>query len=88
MVAERSDRLRKRPEVIRYHFLAVGEKSIHVGLSHAGLAKAAKNDNIVAVYLSDVVTKRIQKVDLVKFLDWWRENYQDPKARYVEDKEE
>lgn len=85
MVAERSDKLRKRPEIIRYHFLAVGEKNIHVGLSHAGLAKAAKHDNIHSVYLSDVVTKRIQKVDLNKFLEWWRHNYQDPKAKYEEE---
>ena len=85
MVAERSDKLRKRPDIIRYHFLAVGENSIHVGLSHAGLSKASKKDKITSVYLSDVVTKKIQKVDLVKFLAWWRENYQDPKAKYVEE---
>lgn len=88
MVAERSDKLRKRPDIIRYHFLAVGKTGIHVGLSHAGLVKAAKNDEITDVYLSDVVTKRIQRVDLGKFLDWWKENYQDPKAKYTEDKEE
>lgn len=84
MAKERSDRLRKRPEVIRYHFLAVGEASIHVGLSHAGLVKASKHDKIVAVYLSDVVTKRIQKVTLERFLDFWANNYQDPKAEYKE----
>lgn len=84
MVAERSDRLRKRPEIIRYHFLAVGTTSIHVGLSHAGLERAARKDPIVDVYLSDVVTKRIQRVNLNRFLDAWREHYQDPKWEYVE----
>lgn len=36
-MAERSDRLRSRPDIIRYHFLAVGEKTAHIGMSHAGL---------------------------------------------------
>jgi hypothetical protein len=81
---ERTDRLRKRPNTIRYYYLAVGEKNIHIGLSHAGLQKAAKTDNIIALYLSDVVTKKVQKITLEKFLDWWREHYQDPSAEYIE----
>lgn len=82
---ERTDRLRRRPDVIRYHYVAVGDRTVHVGLSHAGLAKAAKSDSITTVYLTDVVANRVQKVKLEKFLAWWRANYQDPNAEYKEE---
>lgn len=81
---ERMDRLRKRPRVIRYHYLAVGDKNLHVGLSHAGLSKSDKVDNISALFLTDLVTRKVQKVDVAKFLIWWRINYQNPDVEYIE----
>ncbi len=82
---ERTDRLRKRPDTIRYYYMAAGTENIHVGLSHANLQKVMAKDEIHTVFLADVVTKRVRKVDPEKFLPWWRQHYQDPQAEYVEE---
>jgi hypothetical protein len=85
--AERADRLRRRPERVRYFFLAVSDSMLHTGLSHGGLQYANNKHNITDLYLSDLVTDKVIHVTepLVDFMNRWRLHYNDPTWDYEDE---
>ena len=88
MAKTRSDLLRRRPNVIRYYFMAVtDEGTLHTGMSYGGLDRVVKNANIVSLYVSDVVTSTCFKVpeDAKLFMRRWAHNYNDPDWNYAKD---
>lgn len=74
--------LRSRPPIIRYAYVAVGEKNIHAGLAYTGLAHAMAHDNILSVHVVDLETGRNYTADPEHFSAWWRANYLNPEANY------
>jgi hypothetical protein len=87
---ERTDRLRRRPERVRYYYLAVSNTTIHTGLSHGGLQYARKNHGIEALYLSDLLTKEVIHVEepIDEFMDRWRMHYNEPEWDYAKEIED
>lgn len=83
----RTDLLRRRPENVRYHYLAVSEEHLHTGLSYGGLKYANDKYNVVKVYVSDLVTLQVIEVKepIDEFMNRWRMHYNDPKWNYAEE---
>lgn len=81
---ERSDKLRRRPETVRYFYLAVGSENLHTGMSWGGLKYVQKTDGVEGLFLSDLTTGKVTQVteDIDTFLDLWRNNYNDPTWEY------
>jgi len=91
MKGERTDKLRRRPEAVRYFFLAVSNSgSIHTGVSHGGLNYVFKNHGVEALYLADLFTEKIISVGepAKDFLARWRAHYNNPEWNYVKELEE
>lgn len=84
MALERTDKLRRRPDKVRYHYIAKSEENLHTGMSYGGLLYANKGHRVVALYLSDLVTKRVIEVTepIDDFMLRWREHYNDPDWDY------
>lgn len=83
MGANKSDLLRRRPESVRYFYMAVGGTTLHTGASYGGLQYVQKNHGIEALYLSDVVTGQTREVaDPADFMARWKDNYNDPGWSY------
>lgn len=84
---ERTDRLRRRPNAVRYYWLVVTDDKIHTGVSYGGL-DYARAKGIKALWLSDIVGNRVHKVThkIDVFMLLWRENYNNPEWDYGEEK--
>lgn len=88
MRPERTDLLRRRPNSIRYFFLAVSSTgTLHTGMSHAGLEAVVKDRGVDTIYLGDTVTSKVFKVKETaeEFLELWRMHYNDVKWSYSEE---
>lgn len=87
MKGERSDRLRRRPESVRYFYLAVSNTQIHTGVSYGGLDYVVKNHGIVHLFLADLVTMTITEVKepVADFMAKWRLNYNVPLWDYAKE---
>ena len=87
MIGERKDRLRRRPETIRYFFLAVSNTTVHTGVSWGGLDYVHKTHGVVGLFLSDLTngttTQVKEPVDV--FMARWRLNYNNPGWDYQEE---
>lgn len=90
MKGERTDKLRRRPDKVRYFYLAVSKKTLHTGMSHGGLHYVEKNHTVVALYLSDLVTKTVMEVKepILEFMNRWRLNYNNPAWDYAKEIED
>jgi hypothetical protein len=86
----RTDKLRRRPEKVRYHYLAVSTTKLHTGISYGGLDYVEKNHGVEELYLSDLLTKKITKIEepIEDFMNRWRMHYDDPKWNYEKEIEE
>ena len=82
---ERSDILRRRPNIVRYCYLAVSPETLHSGMSWGGLHYARKNHTITDIYLSDLKTMKVHRVteDVNSFMEMWRANYNNPAWEYL-----
>ncbi len=87
---ERTDRLRRRPDKVRYYYLAVSNKTLHTGMSHGGLSYVENNHTVVALYISDLLNKTVIEVTepISDFMDRWRGNYNNPAWDYAKDIED
>ena len=87
MKGERTDRLRRRPTVIRYFFLAVSHTTIHTGVSYGGLDYAHSHHGVASLYLADLLTEKVVQVTepIEDFMARWRAHYNDPDWDYVRD---
>lgn len=85
MALERSDRLRRRPENVRYFYLAVSNTTLHTGVSYGGLDYVRKNHGVKELYLSDLQTGNVFRVNepIDDFMLKWREHYNDPEWMYI-----
>lgn len=80
-----ADQLRRRPDQIRYHYLAVGKLDIHTGCSFGGLQYCNRQDGpLEAIYLTDLKNKVAYEIpeSLNEFLDRWRKHYDNPSWDY------
>ena len=86
---ERSDRLRRRPEKIRYFYLAVSRTTLHTGMSYGGLDYVLKNHGVVALYVADLATLTVieSKEPAEDFLKRWRAHYNEPAWDYAKELE-
>lgn len=85
---ERSDLLRRRPEELRYYFLAVSDDgSLHVGTSHGSLEAVLKHYGIRELYVSDLIGGYVMKIEesVTSFMYRWSRNYNDVKWNYFEE---
>lgn len=82
---ERSDKLRRRPNKIRYFFLAISHTKLHVGMSHGGLQYANKNRGVTGLYLADLATLKVIEVKepIEEFMDKWSMHYNEPTWDYA-----
>lgn len=87
---ERTDRLRRRPNKVRYFYLAVSNSSLHTGISHGGIAYVAKNHQVKEIYFADLLNLTITRVDetVENFMNRWRLHYNEPAWDYARDIEE
>ncbi len=87
MKPERADRLRRRPERVRYFFLAVSSEMLHTGMSHGGLHYANSRYGITDLYVADLVTEKVLHVrePVQDFMNRWRMNYNNPGWDYEEE---
>ena len=87
MRGERTDRLRRRPDKVRYHYLAVSDTTLHTGVSHGGLQYVQKNHTVRALYISDLKTSTVIQVlePVNEFMDRWRMHYNEPEWSYAKD---
>mgnify|MGYP001317449407 CR=1 FL=1 len=85
MALERTDRLRRRPDKVRYFYLAVSSKNLHTGMSHWGLEYVRTKHGVDQLYVADIVTGRVIPVTepVENFMARWREHYNDPKWDYA-----
>jgi len=80
MTRARADRIRRRPDVIRYFFLVLSNKgTIHTGTTHARLATIEKEYGIANLLIADVATGVVKTMPIAveDFLEEWRNNYDD-----------
>ena len=86
-MAERTDRLRRRPNSVRYFYLAVSNTTLHTGISYGGLDYANKNHGITQLYVADLVNSTVVKVEepVEDFMERWRAHYNDPTWSYASD---
>lgn len=79
MAAVRSDKLRRRPNEVRYFYLAVSNEDLHTGASYGGLKYVKDKHGVVAIYLSDVITGQTREVaePVESFMAKWRQHYND-----------
>ena len=84
-IPAKSTELRRRPETIRYFFLAVTPTNLHTGLSWHGLDYVRKHYTVTQVYLADLYTGYVTRVaeDINDFMEIWRLHYNDPTWRYT-----
>lgn len=84
---ERTDRLRRRPEKVRYFYLAVSNSTLHTGISHGGLSYAHRNHEVQALYLADVLNETVVEVKepVEDFMNRWRAHYNDPAWDYAKE---
>ena len=77
---ERMDKLRRRPDIIRYFYLASTGERVHTGASYWGLACAHKNHGVKDLYLADLFNGKTYQVPMPveRFMEKWREHYNDP----------
>ena len=87
MKAERKDALRRRPNKVRYFYLAVSKTTLHTGMSHGGLSYAHNKHEVVALYIADLVKQTVTEVKepVDKFLNRWRLNYNVPEWDYAKE---
>lgn len=80
----KAEELRRRPDVVRYFFMAVTPVNLHTGLSWHGLNYVRRNYEVTQLYLADldtgVVTKVTEGID--DFMELWRTYYNDPAWEY------
>lgn len=90
MKGERTDRLRRRPDKIRYFFLAVSGTTLHTGISYGGLYYAHTRHTVKELYLADLFRMDVMKVEepIDDFMKRWRVHYNDPTWSYARDIEE
>lgn len=76
--------LRRVPDTVRYMFLMVGKKKLHLGLSHWGLVYASEKDKCEALYIGDLRRGIIKKTpeSVEDFLTRWAAHYADPEWDY------
>ena len=81
----KSTELRRRPETVRYFYLAVTPVNLHTGLSWHGLNYVRKNYEVIQLYLADLCTGYITLVteDIDVFMEMWSINYSDPTWEYI-----
>lgn len=84
---ERTDRLRRRPDRVRYFYLGISDNMLHTGLSYGGLQYANSKHTIKEVFLADLVTEKVIHVNepIEDFMDRWRLNYNRPEWDYADD---
>ena len=84
---ERSDKLRRRPDKIRYFFLAVSNVTLHTGMSYGALMYIRREHTLEDLYFADLKTMRIVHVTepIEDFLARWRKRYNDPTWCYETD---
>jgi len=89
MAKERSDKLRRRPDKIRYFYLAVSRTTLHTGMSHGGLTYVEKNHGVTALYVADLATLTVIEVKepVADFLRRWRAHYNEATWEYAKDLE-
>lgn len=87
MKGERTDRLRRRPDNVRYFYLAVSPSDIHTGTSHGGLQYVVKHHGVTDLYLSDLVTGKVTKIgeSISDFMSRWRQDYNNAEWDYESD---
>lgn len=73
---------RSRPPKIRYAYVLIGEKNLHLGMSYDGLEYAMKHDPSDKLTVIDFSTGKNFPTNARKFMDWWKENYLDTEADY------
>lgn len=85
---ERSDKIRRRPKVVRYFYLAVGKNKLHTGMSLGGLKYVLNTDGIEQLYLADLVTGKVNLIydEITVFMDKWRLHYNNPAWDYFAEK--
>lgn len=86
---ERSDKLRRRPNKIRYFFLAVSNTALHVGMSYGGLQYADKNRGLTNLYIADLATLKVIEVKepIPDFMERWSMHYNEPAWDYAKEME-
>ncbi len=84
---ERTDRLRRRPDTVRYFYLAVSNKTLHTGISWGGLKYVKDNHGVEQLFLADLVTGSVYAVaeDIKTFMQRWRLHYNKPDWDYAKE---
>ena len=83
----RSLKLKSRPYIIRFIFMAVAEGDIAVGLSYNGLMAAMKRNKIKQLVITDLIENKIywlEKGQIKDFIDWWAFNYYNTTSKFME----
>lgn len=91
MKRERSDLLKRRPNIIRYYFCVVSEdNSIHTGTTYSALLRAHKKSPIRLMLISDIASGIVIKAGepVEHFLLRWRYHYNDHEWDYQRDIDE
>lgn len=81
------DILRRRPEKMRYSYIAVSSTNVHTGLSYWGLETTYKNHGVKDLYVIDLLRKIVVPVKepVEDFMKRWRLEYDNPKWDYLQE---
>lgn len=88
MPKERSDLLRRRPNQLRYFFLAVSDDgSLHVGTSYGSLDLTLKATGVKDLYVADVISNEVTHVEesVTSFMYRWANHYNDVTWCYADE---
>jgi len=78
-------KLRLRPDNIRFFILGVSDKDISVSSSHRSLELSVEK-GAHTLYIADIKTNTvIEERNPIKFLDWWKDNYNNITTNYGEE---
>lgn len=81
------DGLRRRPNKIRYSFIATSENNVHTGFSYWGLETTLRKHGVNKLFVVDLLKKKVIEVKepITDFMKRWRNNYNNTAWDYEND---
>lgn len=79
-------RLRRRPDILRYIAIVSTSNNIYICSTFRRLQKiyADSVDSISDFCVVDLKTEKVFPTDIINFMKFWKDNYIDYNAEYVE----
>lgn len=80
----KSEELRRRPESLRYFYMAISTTNVHVGSSYGGLKYVIDKHGVEQLFVADIVSSVAREVSesAEDFLAKWKANYDNAEWDY------